>query len=55
MDVIAEEEKEKTLLNCFDEFTAEQGEKNNWTHATFEKFTAVKNHLITYNEEPSFE
>lgn len=46
---------DKSFLTFFDEFTAEQGEKNNWTDATFEKFAAVKNHIKTFKEEPSFE
>jgi len=45
----------KSFLNYLDEFTEEQGEKNTWTLATFEKFAAVKNHLIEYSEEPTFE
>jgi integrase len=45
----------KTFLACFDEFTEEQGEKNNWTHSTFEKFAAIKNHLIKFKENPGFD
>ena len=46
---------DKSFLTYFDEFTAEQGEKNNWSTATFEKFAALKNHIKAFNEEPSFE
>jgi len=45
----------KSFLDYLDEFTEEQGEKNTWTIATFEKFSAVKNHIIAFNEEPTFE
>ena len=56
IDLITEEVvKEKTFLNYFDEFTAEQGERNNWTISTFEKFAAVRKHLIAYCEVPSFD
>jgi integrase len=39
---------------CFDLFTKTMGKKNQWTKATFEKFTALKNHLHTFDPLLSF-
>lgn len=38
----------------FDEFVRECGRQNDWTHSTYEKFAAVKNHLRGFREELSF-
>ncbi|MFI3294204.1 MAG: tyrosine-type recombinase/integrase [Rikenellaceae bacterium] len=38
-----------------DEFTKEQGTMSDWTHSTYEKFAAVKNHLQTFNKDLTFE
>ena len=38
-----------------DEFVKECGTLNDWTHSTYEKFAAVKNHLHTFNEGLTFE
>jgi len=46
---------DKSFLTFFDEFTKEQGEKNNWSTATFDKFAALKNHIKSFNENPNFE
>ena len=43
------------LLTAFDEFVKDCGVQNNWTHATYEKFAAVKNHLMTFKSELSFD
>lgn len=43
------------FLNVFDKFTLECGRQNNWTESTFEKFESVKNHLIAFNGNLSFE
>ena len=29
--------------------------KNNWTQATYQKFKTLKNHLISFNNQLSFE
>ncbi len=38
-----------------DEFVKENGTMNDWTHSTYEKFAAVKNHLQTFNKDLTFE
>jgi integrase len=48
-------ENQKTFFDFFDEFTNEQGTKNNWTISTYEKFAAVKNHITKAISNPSFE
>ena len=51
-------EKEEPTIDfwdAFERFVAECGKLNNWTHATYEKFNAVKNHLREFDEEVSFE
>lgn len=45
----------KTLLNIFDEFVADCGQGNDWTPATYEKFAAMRKHLLGFNAEPNFE
>jgi len=55
---IAEDKPENAEINfmtVFDEFVKECGQQNNWTHATYEKFAAVKNHLTNFNPEITFE
>lgn len=39
---------QKTFWEIYDEFTKECGRKNDWTSATYEKFTALKNHLLKF-------
>jgi len=46
---------ERSFLDYFDEFNSDQGQKNNWTIATYEKFAAVKNHIKNTVENPTFE
>lgn len=43
------------LLDVFDEFTKECGMQNGWSSATYEKFAAVKTHLIKFDSEQRFE
>jgi integrase len=38
----------------FDLFTRTIGEQNQWTSATYEKFTALKNHLLVFDPKLSF-
>lgn len=47
--------KEKTLFTVLDEFKADAGFTNMWTDDTYEKFDALKNHLISFNPVLSFE
>ena len=46
---------EKTLWTVFDEFTEECGEKNAWTESTFEKMASLKNDLMAFNPNLSFD
>lgn len=43
------------LLDVFDEFTKECGMQNGWSSATYEKFAAVKTHLVRFDSEQRFE
>ena len=43
------------FYQAFDEFVRVCGRQNDWTHSTFEKFAAVKNHLKTFRAELSFD
>ena len=50
------EEKPKILFNvAFDEFIKELGNQNSWGKATYTKFKAVRSHLKTYDDAPSFD
>lgn len=39
------------FYEAFDDFVRVCGRQNNWTHSTFEKFAAVKNHLKDFRSE----
>ena len=39
----------------FDDFVEDCGRQNDWTDSTYEKFAAVKNHLINFRERLTFE
>lgn len=43
------------FYEAFDDFVRMCGRRNDWTHSTFEKFAAVKNHLKNFRSELSFE
>ncbi|MDD4440027.1 MAG: phage integrase SAM-like domain-containing protein [Tissierellia bacterium] len=49
-----QEKIEISFFGCFDEFTTEMGKKNNWTKAVYEKFNALKNHLIAFKSNIKF-
>lgn len=42
------------LLDRFDEFTREMGRRNQWTDATYEKFAAVRNHILRHKPDATF-
>ena len=42
------------FYKAFDEFIRVCGRQNDWTHATYEKFAAVKNHLRAFRADLSF-
>ena len=43
------------FYEAFDDFVRVCGRQNDWTHSTFEKFAAVKNHLKNFHLELSFD
>ena len=43
------------FYEAFDDFVRVCGRQNDWTHSTFEKFAAVKNHLKNFCSELSFD
>ena len=43
------------FYEAFDDFVRVCGRQNDWTHSTFEKFAAVKNHLKNFHSELSFD
>ena len=58
---VSEEPKpKKEALPCdffqvFDEFVRDCGRQNDWTDSTYEKFAAVKNHLMNFRDELTFD
>ena len=58
---VSEEPKpKKEALPCdffqvFDDFVEDCGRQNDWTNSTYEKFAAVKNHLMNFREGLTFE
>ena len=43
------------FYKAFDEFVRDCGRQNDWTDSTYEKFTAVKNHLMNFRTELTFD
>lgn len=43
------------FYKVFDEFVRDCGRKNDWTDSTYEKFAAVKNHLMNFRDELTFD
>ena len=58
---VSEEPKpKKEALPCdffqvFDDFVEDCGRQNDWTDSTYEKFAAVKNHLMNFRDELTFD
>lgn len=57
---IEEEAKPKkstpnTFYKVFDEFVRDCGRQNDWTDSTYEKFAAVKNHLMNFRDGLTFD
>ena len=55
-----EEVKQRKLTpnafyKAFDEFVRDCGRQNDWTDSTYEKFAAVKNHLMNFRTELTFD
>lgn len=55
IDIDIEKPSDKNIWKYIDDFTKEIGMKNNWTQATYQKFKTLKNHLISFNNQLSFE
>ena len=47
--------KKKGLWPYFDEFVKVNGKLNDWTDATHEKFAALRNHLLGFDQKLTFE
>ena len=43
------------FYKVFDEFVRDCGRQNDWTDSTYEKFAAVKNHLMNFRTELTFD
>ena len=43
------------FYKVFDEFVRDCGRQNDWTDSTYEKFTAVKNHLMNFRDGLTFD
>ena len=43
------------FYKAFDEFVRDCGRQNDWTDSTYEKFAAVKNHLMNFRDELTFD
>ena len=43
------------FYKVFDEFVRDCGRQNDWTDSTYEKFAAVKNHLMNFRDELTFD
>lgn len=43
------------FYKVFDEFVRDCGRQNDWTHSTYEKFAAIKNHLSNFRKGLNFE
>jgi integrase len=48
------EEKEETFFNILDKFIAETGRLNQWTRPSYQKYAALKNHLLEFDKDLSF-
>ena len=44
-----------TFYRVFDEFVGDCGRQNDWTDSTYEKFAAVKNHLMNFRDGLTFD
>lgn len=45
----------KDFWGIYNDFTSENGKLNNWTKATFEIFSALRNHLLKFNPTVTFD
>ena len=47
--------KPNAFYKVFDEFVRDCGQQNDWTDSTYEKFAAVKNHLMNFRDGLTFD
>ena len=52
---ILDEIENPDFFKVFDKFVREQGTTNQWTHGTFEKFHAIREHLHAFDKNLSFQ
>jgi integrase len=50
-----EDQKETSFFERFDEFVKDRGKNNDWTNATYTKFSAVRSHLEKFDPNLSFD
>ncbi len=46
---------EKSFFDYYDEFVSQKGSENSWKYSTFQKFGAVRNHLMAFDEQLTFD
>jgi len=46
--------KKKSFFDYIDDFTKEEGKENGWAKAVYEKFNALKNHLLKFKSDLTF-
>lgn len=44
-----------SIFQYFDDFVREQGKMNDWTDATYQKFSTIRNHLYSFDPALTFE
>ena len=44
-----------TVVQAFDQFITERGERNCWTYRRYQKFWGIKRRLLEFNERPTWE
>ena len=47
--------KPNAFYKVFDDFVRDCGQQNDWTDSTYEKFAAVKNHLMNFRDGLTFD
>lgn len=47
--------KELTFFDYFDEFVCKCGNKKSWSESTYKKFASVRNHLLDFNKNITFD
>ena len=50
-----EKASKRTFYQRFDQFVSERGVMNSWSAPTYTKFSALKNHLLEFDKELSFD